>query len=207
MTRGPSPIACRRGATAAEFTLVLPLLLVFLLGIIDAGRFMWAVNRSQKAVQAGARYAIVTNTVPDGLQAYSFVTDSNPPGSPIPVGDFGSITCDAAGGTPVCSCTATPCTDDMVGTADVAAFDGIVGRMRAIYPELTDEEVSVRYEGVGLGFAGNPHGSDVSPLVTVAVDGATFQPVTLLVFGAPEFDLPSFRSSMTLEDGLGTVSN
>ena len=91
MTRSASLASSRRGATAAEFTIVLPLLLVFLFGIIDAGRYMWAINRSEKAVQAGARFAIVTNTVPEGLQTYSFVSATNPPGSPIPVDAFGSI--------------------------------------------------------------------------------------------------------------------
>lgn len=207
MTRSASLASSRRGATAAEFTIVLPLLLVFIFGIIDAGRYMWAINRSEKAVQAGARYAIVTNTVPQGLQTYSFVSATNPPGSPIPVGAFGSITCTASGGTPACSCTTNPCTSDMVGTASEPAFDAITTRMRAYYPELVDDNVSIRYEGVGLGFAGNPHGSDVSALVTVQMTGATFQPITLLVFGAPQINLPPFRSSMTLEDGVGIVSN
>ena len=31
----------RSGASAAEFGLVLPLLIILLLGIIDAGRFIW----------------------------------------------------------------------------------------------------------------------------------------------------------------------
>ena len=44
-----------RGASAAEFTLVLPLLLLMLFGIIDTARFMWAVNRSEKAAQMGVR--------------------------------------------------------------------------------------------------------------------------------------------------------
>ena len=95
----------------------------------------------------------------------------------------------------------------MLGTTNTAAFTAIADRMRGFYPELANSEVRVRYEGVGLGYAGNPHGSDVSPLVTVEMIGATFQPITLLVFGGPQIGLPPFRSSMTLEDGLGTVSN
>lgn len=187
--------------------MVLPLLLILIFGIIDAGRYMWAINRSQKAVQVGARHAIVTDLVPEGLRDYTFVTATNPPGSPVPVGAFGSITCQASGGTPACSCAASPCSSAMVGTTNVGAFNAIADRMRSFYPDLVNDEVRITYEGVGLGFAGNPHGSDVSPLVTVEMTGATFQPVTLMVFGNPQVALPIFRSSMTLEDGLGTVSN
>ncbi len=56
----------RRGASAAEFALVLPLLLLLLFGIIDAGRFLYETNRAEKATQMGARYAIVTNVIPAG---------------------------------------------------------------------------------------------------------------------------------------------
>ena len=38
----------RRGASAAEFALVLPLFLLFLLGTIDAGRYIWAVNEAER---------------------------------------------------------------------------------------------------------------------------------------------------------------
>ena len=207
MTGSRTLFGCRRGATGAEFTMVLPLLLILMFGIIDAGRYMWAINRAQKAVQVGARYAIVTNTVPAGLQDYSFVSDTNPPGSPIPLSAFGSITCEGTDGAPTCTCTASPCSGAMLGTANTAAFTAIADRMRGFYPELANSNLKVRYEGVGLGFAGNPHGSDVSALVTVEMSGATFQPVTLLVFGGAQIALPVFRSSVTLEDGLGSVSN
>ncbi len=54
------------GSTAAEFALVLPLFLIMLFGIIDAGRFMWEFNRAEKATQVGARVAIVTNVLSVG---------------------------------------------------------------------------------------------------------------------------------------------
>ena len=45
-------------AGAAEFALILPLFLLFLLGIIDAGRYAWAFNQAEKATQVGARWAV-----------------------------------------------------------------------------------------------------------------------------------------------------
>ena len=57
----------RSAASAAEFALVLPLLIVFLLGIIDAGRFMWEYNEAEKATQMGARYAVVADPAATGL--------------------------------------------------------------------------------------------------------------------------------------------
>ena len=198
---------CTRGTTAAEFGLVSMLLMVLLFGVIDAGRYMYDVNRAQKAVQAGARFAVVTDIVASGLQDYTFVSATNPPGTPVGDGQFGSILCNAPGGTVTCACVANPCSDEMVGDADTAAFSAIAQRMRHFYGELTDDELSILYEGVGLGYAGNPHGSDVSPMVTVQIAGATFAPATIAVFSDNPVSLPSFRSTMTLEDGLGTVSN
>ena len=60
-------VRSQSGASAAEFGLVLPLLIVLLLGIIDAGRFIWEYNRAEKATQAGARVAIVTQILPQGV--------------------------------------------------------------------------------------------------------------------------------------------
>ena len=65
-------IRCEKAASAAEFALVLPLLLILLFGTIDAGRFLWAMNRAEKATQMGARYAIVTDPVSTGLRRGRF---------------------------------------------------------------------------------------------------------------------------------------
>ena len=40
---------CRAAGSAAEFAMVLPLLLIFLLGIIDVGHMMWTWNRAGKS--------------------------------------------------------------------------------------------------------------------------------------------------------------
>ncbi len=59
----------RTAASAVEFALVLPLLLIFLLGIIDVGRWMWVNNKAQKAAQMGARFAVVTKPVSSAIDA------------------------------------------------------------------------------------------------------------------------------------------
>ena len=72
----------RTAASAAEFALVLPLLLLFLFGIIDAGRLMWTMNRAEKATQMAVRYAVVTNMVPEDLATTDF-TDEGVPGGDV----------------------------------------------------------------------------------------------------------------------------
>ena len=182
------------GASAAEFALVLPLLILFLFGTIDAGRLMWTWNRAEKATQMGVRYAIVTDMVPADLATRNFATSNGVPGGdPVPTSQFSSTTCDT-----------TTCTGGW--GYDSAAFDAVVDRMHAIMPEIADTNVIIDYENVGLGYAGDPHGPDVAPLVTVRLTGLTFQPLTTLVFGAA-MTMPDFRAALTLEAGAGTVAN
>ena len=78
--------------------------------------------------------------------------------------------------------------------------------MADIYPGLTAANVQVTYAWSGLGFAGDPNGADVAPLVTVSLRNLQFAPFTSYVWGA-QFDLPSFAYSLPMEDGSGTSSN
>ncbi len=199
-------LRCPKGVGAAEFAMVLPVLLLFLLGTIDVGRLMWMWNRAEKATQFGARFAVVTDMVPSGLATYSFATTGGLlQGSTVPETAFGGASCQSSGGSVSCACH-SGATCPPLGTAKTAAFTNILTRMQQMMPELTAANVVVDYGYSGLGFAGDPNGSDVAPLVTVSLRNVQFTPVLLELFGA-SISLPPSSSSMTLEDGSGTTSN
>lgn len=200
MSRCLALLRDRRGASAAEFALVLPLLIILLLGMIDTGRFMWEYNQAEKATQMGVRYAVVTEMVPSGLETYSFaLSDNILAGTAVPLANFTSAICDTSS----CTCTGTVC-----GAAgyDAAAFDAIVARVRYFYGPVTDANVRVEYRNVGLGYAGDPNGPDVAPLVTVRLTGMSFRPLSTMMIGKT-VTMPDFRASLTLEDGSGTRAN
>jgi hypothetical protein len=190
------------GASAAEFALVLPLLLLFLFGIIDAGRFMWEYNRAEKATQMGVRFAAATDPVlGSGFSSYSFpVSDGIVQGSAVPTANFNSATCTEG----TCTCTGGDVCDDVAFDGD--AFQRITDRMSAMYPQIGESNVSIEYKNVGLGFAGDPNGPDVAPLITVRLTDMVFHPITCLMF-ACSIDMPDFRASLTAEDLSGTISN
>jgi TadE-like protein len=191
----------RSAASAAEFALVLPLLIVFLFGIIDAGRFMWEYNEAEKATQMGARFAVVADPAATGLSTYSFsINGGIPQGTVVPTSSFDHAVCDD---TDCSDCTGSFCGN--IGYSN-AAFRRIVDRMAMMYPPIGYDNVQVEYRNVGLGFAGDPDGPDVSALVTVRLTGLTFQPITCLVF-ACSVTMPDFHAGLTLEDATGQVSN
>ena len=203
MTAWRALLRCRSGASAAEFALVLPLLLLLLFGLIDAGRMLWAFNRAEKATQAGTRYAVVTKMAASGFEDYSFATDDPVPvvaGTAVPTTNFDRIVCTQAS----CVCTG----GNVCGGVDLDsdAFAEIVARMRSLDPAIASANVTITYRNTGLGFAGDPGGPDVAPLVTVALSGMQFQPITTLLFGA-SVGMPNFMTSLTAEDLSGDYSN
>jgi hypothetical protein len=192
---------------------MLPLLLIFLLGILDVGRLLWTWNEAEKATQMGVRYAVATEMVPNGLAAYSFVTSGGlSQGDPIPESSFGGASCLINAGAVSCSCkTGATCPGTLVTNSATAltAFNNIVGRMQRFMPQITSSSVQVDYDYSGLGYAGDPNGSDVSPLVRVSIrpNTLTFRPILFSLFKTATISLPSFSAALTMEDGQGTVSN
>jgi Flp pilus assembly protein TadG len=193
-----------RASTAAEFALVLPLLLILLFGIIDGGRFAWEYNQAEKATQVGARMAVVTDVISTGLRDNTYVGvnvggKTLKGGDTIPVGALGTITCNST----TCSCTGA-CGGITTGR-NATAFTNLVTRMTQIKPDISAVNVRVLYRGSGLGYAGDPNGMEMSPLVTVELTGLQFRPIASLLMAS--FDMPSFATTLTAEDSVGSVSN
>lgn len=210
-----------RGATAAEFALVLPAALLMFFGIIDGGRYAWEMNKLEKAVQMGTRTAVVTGVVPDGLNSWDFTGATCPagainPGDTICAAAMPTLVCtraDAASNV-TCNCNPVGCnglgSPINVQTDANARFARILSRMRVVVNGLRDNEVSISYSGSGLGYAGDPATddsgnalADVAPIVTVSVIRPKMR--TLLLLGG-QIPLPNFSYSQTLEDGEGQVS-
>ncbi|HET9398569.1 MAG TPA: TadE/TadG family type IV pilus assembly protein [Sphingomicrobium sp.] len=196
----------RKAAGAAEFALVLPLLILFLFGIIDGGRYLWEVNKAEKATQAGARVAIVTDVLDSGLSGQSYVGQTIggvtlTQGDVIPVAALGELKCTSTG----CSCISGTC-PTVVAPGDYATrFTRIFERMEFMKPGIAPANVSITYRGAGLGFAGDPNGMEIAPLVTVELTGLQFRPLAL--FNAVAVSLPAFRTTLTAEDSSGSQSN
>lgn len=208
-------------AAAAEFALVLPALLIFLLGTIDVGRWAWSLNEVEKATQIGARHAVVTNLVASGLNTADLSAACGETalniGDPIDCADaFPAITCDSTG----CSCAGGDCGAVDGDAYDDTAFTAILQRMRTIAPHIGSDNLSITYRPSGIGYYGDPtclgvqskEGcstgdlSDVAPIVTVSVSSVQFRPITFAPFGGG-VTIPGRSYSLTLEDGFGTAAS
>ena len=198
------------GSSAMEFALILPLFLIFLFGMIDAGRYIWMVNEAEKATQVGARWAVATDMIPgggnsDGLLNHNFTDDGVQTGNIVGIGNFPGVYCQASGATPSCTCKSGG-TCGFTITASKTDWSSLIGRMQQIDPDLTQANVRIDYDNAGLGYAGDPNGPNVSPLVTVSLHGVQFKPITLVLFNG-SLPVPALSYSLTLEDGSGTTSN
>lgn len=194
-----------RGGSAAEFVLVLPLLALLVFATIDAGWFAWQINRAEKATQAGARMAVVTDPVASGLSAEGYVGKviggvTLQQGDLIPAAALGVLKCEGAS----CTCATAPCPASLGFNA--TAFNAIVARMQVYDPNVTAANVVIEYRGSGLGFAGDPAGMEIAPLATVRLKDMEFNPISGFIWQAA-VGLPDFAYSLTMEDGAGSKSN
>lgn len=219
MTARRSFLANTTGTSSAEFALVLPAVLIFLLGIIDVGRFAWSLNEVEKATQIGARHAVVTNLVASGFNGADFAEACGG----LIVGDriacanaFSPVTCDDSG----CGCSGGDCGPVDADGYDGDAFQAILARMRRIAPYIGAGNLTVSYSPSGLGYYGDPACfgvqssdgcstgdlSDVAPIVTVRVSSIQFRPITFGLFSGG-ITIPGRSYSLSMEDGFGVAAN
>ena len=205
MTGRPTFLRNQHGATAVEFALVAPVAVLFLLGIIDVGRFAWNLNQLEKGVHMGTRYAVATAIVPGGLIAKDY-TGTNCNGTILTAGDticqsaLGTISCTNTS----CTCAVSPCPGTLT-PYDSASFGRIAARVRVFAPFVAPNKVTVQYSGSGIGFVGDPAPGqpDVAPIVTVKISGVPFSAMSLLGW---KLHLPTVSYSQTLEDGIGAIA-
>lgn len=200
-------LARNEDGLAAEFALVVPLLLVFVLGTIDIGLYAFRINQAEKATQMGARWAAVTSPLAQGLEGQSLVnyntgTGTVQQGDRVPLLDF-KIIC--TGTTTVCTCAGANCLSGSY-TRDDTAYDALRDRMQRILPAIGNANMQVEYSGSGLGFAGDPNGPDLAPLITVRLVNMQYPSVVLSPLGVST-SLPDFAYSLTAEDLSGSISN
>jgi Flp pilus assembly protein TadG len=94
------------GTEAIEFAMVAPLLLLFLVGVVEFSRLYWTQSELQFAAEAAARTATVYAV--NGYTAAQVQTNTqtqgaaNPYGLSVPAGDFVLTLYNAATNTPSC---------------------------------------------------------------------------------------------------------
>jgi Flp pilus assembly protein TadG len=179
----------RKGTSSVEFSLIVLLLFLFVFGIADAARIMWQWNAAAKATHWGTRFAVVNDPAAPGLANFDCLAAAGGNGVSCPI--------TAVTPNPVV-CTQSGCTGSY--GFDSAAFTAVVNEMRKIFDRVTAANVRIEYRHVGLGFSGNPYGSDVTPLVTVSLTGMGFNFLTPGLTGLTALNLPDFRTAMTGED-------
>ena len=177
----------RSGSSAAEFALIVLLFLGVIFAVTDMARALWAWNTAGKATQLGARLAVVENFAAQGLQNYDGVADAGGNGLSVPIS--------AISPNPVV-CTSGGCSG--YGPLD-ASFTTIATRMQNVYSAIQPTNVVIEYQHIGLGFSGNPFGSDIAPVVTVKLQNLTFNLITPILSGFVSLAMPDFAVSLTAE--------
>ncbi|WP_114226882.1 MULTISPECIES: TadE/TadG family type IV pilus assembly protein [Sphingomonas] len=202
------------GSGAAEFALVLTPLLIVLFGMIDTGRYLWTVNEAEKATQVGARVAAVTTPLVQEISSTNYIGTTVgstvlTQGDRIPAAALGLIRCTSA----ACTCVTAPCPATLTYDTTSVFTNSLLPRMQATLPGLTAANIVVEYRGSGNGFAGDPNGPQISPMVTVklvensgaaTLAGMPLPVITSFMFAS--LRLPLVSTTLPAEDLSGSTS-
>ncbi len=196
-----------RGTCSVEFVIVATVFFMMIFGIIDFSRAMWEWNAAAKATQFGARHAVVSDIVSIDYKDFSALSIGLNAGDKVPTKDAGGndiiapIFCsDSDPGAGLAIGCGTSLGGLTAAKADAVAFLAIVTMMQSYYDRIEAHNVVIEYHHIGLGFAGNPVGPDVDPLVTVKLRDMEFDFLTPGFAGIFTLNMPDFAASLTGED-------
>ena len=178
-----------------EMTIALTLLLTLTLGFVDLGYAFYQWNVANKAVQAGARAASVSNPVATALLDAAIAPNPESVGFAMPKWDASTATGYRY------SCTGT----DLGEACDQANFDNVFSRMAVFFPRLQPANVRITYTATGLGYWSRPGGP--VPTITVSLEGLDFQFFFLsglIKDFTNKITMPSMLSTVTGEDMKST---
>ncbi|MCW6511949.1 TadE/TadG family type IV pilus assembly protein [Lichenifustis flavocetrariae] len=178
----PSDIASNQeGAALLEAALVLPVLLLLVFGLTDVSLYFWTKSLALKAVQLGARRAILSDAVavgpgldpaesatywyglPPGARCFP------PPGQRTLCPTF-QVRCDFEAG---CHCTGDACRFRFVARR----LGPILSAMQAVMPDLRPENLQITYTTNGFGYVARPVPVQVD--VRVSLVGLHYKPLFL----------------------------
>lgn len=192
------------GGATVEFVAIMPIFLIITFFIVEITLALFWWQTAVKAAQVGVRRAIVTDWI-----VATPVNLTNIPASGAP--QYGTA-CDITLGTgdPCYNPAVTKLTCTGAACANQTPFNYVYGCMKAILPNLQQNNVTVTYRYAGVGFVGSP----LEPAVTVTISGVPFPLgfADLLgqIFGVPLKTIPDMSATLTAEDlstsnSLGTT--
>jgi len=187
-------------AITVEFVVVMTFFITVTFFVIEVAiaQFWW--QTAEKAVQIGARLAVVSNPAVTAITS----STTNPLASGGAFGQPCPSNCDVSGltgCTSATSCTWT-CTGGGAGCS-TTPFNYIVNRMRQMYVPIQNSNVTITYTYTGLGYAGGP----LTPTVTVTLSNVPLKLGFISIIGnlmgtsaAPFFQIPTMSATITGED-------
>jgi len=199
------------GSVLVEVSVMIPIIFIFVLGLVDFLNAFQQWNASTKAVEVGARLAAVSDPIASGLNDMAKAAVTGSVGAGDPMTDF-EVTCDGA--TAACTCTRGTCTGMgsysatnmntlLYGRGNAACvptptsyyFAGMCNFMGSI----TAANIKVIYSQTGLGYAGRTDG----PVPTVTVRLNNNLPFKFFFLGGlmsfADINIPSQSTTITGE--------
>ena len=200
-------LADKGGGPAVEFALIAVPLLLITFGILEFGFALYQWNAAEKATQLGARLAVASWPIPNGLETVDCKNTQNL-GDTCAAGDsFGTITCTSSS-TGACSAATASCSGGSgYSGARNDIFRNICARMQGVHPFITPQNVQISYTDIpqlrfaGRGYTSTLTAGGVVPEIEVRLRNMNFNFVLAgPMFGVDTLPMPQTRATLIGED-------